>query len=101
MAVYAHRLLHAVKDRAARRHGDSDGVARRRRGSICDGTGGRGRERYLILDCHIDVTRKARGAHLMEACTICVCVCVCVFVCVCVCVCVCLCVCMLCVCQWV
>ena len=90
MAVYAHRLLHDVKDRAARRHGDSDGVARRRRGSFCDGTGGRGRERYLILDCHIDVTRKARGAHLhvMEACTMCVCVFVYVCVCLCVCVCV-------------
>ena len=62
-------MLHDVKDRAARRHGDSDGVARRR-GSVCGATGS-GTERYLILDCHIDISRQARGTYLLEACTMC------------------------------
>ena len=65
-------MLHDVKDRAARRHGDSDGVARRR-GSICGATGSR-TKRYLILDCHIDVSREARGTYLLEACTMCACI---------------------------
>ena len=78
MAVYAHRLLHDVKDRATRKHGDSDGVFGRGRGSLCRLTG-RGRKRNLVLDCHIDVTRKTAGAHLVEG-IACMCMRVCVYV---------------------